>query len=194
MGSSKNLWQNFKWIWLAFGLAGLVSGLGAYTLYASRPWVYLSDEAEVCATCHVMGPYYQSWSNSSHAVWANCNDCHVPQDKLLRKWAFKATDGLYHAAVFTLRAEPQVIRPREGTFAVLQENCLRCHEPLVREFAKMSPDYGSVRNGDKKACWDCHRETPHTRISSLGSADYGGVPLPGAPVPGWLRGRDGNSP
>jgi cytochrome c nitrite reductase small subunit len=191
MDSPGNIWNKFKWIWLIFGFVGLIIGLGAYTLYASKPWVYLTDKPEACVTCHVMGSYYQSWSRSSHAVWANCNDCHVPQDKFLRQWAFKATDGLYHAAVFTFGAEPQVIRPRKGTYEVLQENCLRCHSPLVTEFTKMSPDYATVENGENKACWDCHRDTPHTQISSVSSIHYGSVPLPQSPVPDWLQSKTG---
>ncbi|MDR1545111.1 MAG: cytochrome c nitrite reductase small subunit [Deltaproteobacteria bacterium] len=179
--------RNFFWLWLIFGLAGLFLGLGGYTGYASRAWTYVSDEPAVCTNCHVMGPYYQSWHASSHAVKATCNDCHVPQDKLARKWAFKATDGLYHAAVFALGAEPQVIRAREGTKEVLQENCLRCHAPLVTELVKMSPDYEAVRRGDNKACWDCHRDIAHTRLSSISSVEYGSLPLPASPVPAWLE-------
>jgi cytochrome c nitrite reductase small subunit len=185
--------QNFKWIWLIFGLIGVIVGLGGYTLYVSRSWVYVSDKAEVCVTCHVMGPYYQSWAKSSHAIWTNCNDCHVPQDNVLKKWAFKATDGLYHAAVFTFGSEPQTIRAREGSQKVIWENCLRCHTPLVSEYTKMGVDYNSVKNGDKKACWDCHRDTPHTMISSVSSIVYGDLPLPDSPVPQWLGSMLGSS-
>jgi cytochrome c nitrite reductase small subunit len=192
MGSQNSIWDRFKWIWFIFGLFGLVIGLGAYTLYASKSWTYLSDEPETCLNCHIMGSQYQSWAKSSHRVWANCNDCHVPQDKFLRKWAFKATDGLYHAAVFTLGTEPSVIRARPATYEVLQENCLRCHEPLVTEFTKMSSDYNSVISGQKKACWDCHRETPHSSVSSASSIVYGSLPLPDSPVPNWLKSKTGN--
>jgi cytochrome c nitrite reductase small subunit len=181
------MFHRFKWVWVLCALIGAVIGLGAYTLYASRSWVYLTDKPEACTTCHVMGSYYQSWSRSSHAVRATCNDCHVPQSGLIQKWAFKAADGLYHASVFSFGADRQVIRPREGTYEVLLANCLRCHSPLVTEFAKMSPDWASVKSGAEKACWDCHRQTPHTNISSPSSINYGGVPLPEQPVPGWLK-------
>jgi cytochrome c nitrite reductase small subunit len=134
-----------------------------------------------------MGPYYQAWKKSSHAEWTTCNDCHVPQDKVLRQYAFKAVDGLYHAAVFTLGTEPQVIRPRQGTYEVVLENCIRCHDPLVTEFVKMSPDYETILSGENKACWDCHREVPHTQISGLGSSNNVNVPLPDSPVPVWLE-------
>ena len=180
------VYKEFKWIWLVFAMSGLVAGLGLYTVYVSRAWSYISDEPAVCVNCHIMGPYYQSWQKSSHAVWATCNDCHVPQDNIINQYAFKAMDGLYHAAVFTVRAEPQVIRAREGSSRVIMENCLRCHTPLVTEFAKMNVDYKEVLKGEKKACWDCHTQVPHTNISNLASAPGAIVPFPASPVPDWL--------
>jgi cytochrome c nitrite reductase small subunit len=182
----RQTYKQYKWIWLIFGFAGLVVGLVAYLFYASLAWSYVSDQPAVCVNCHIMGSFYQSWSKSSHATRATCNDCHVPQDKLLRKYAFKAVDGLYHATVYTLGAEPQVIRPREGSYKVILENCVRCHSPLVTEYAKMSPDYDSILKGEKKACWDCHRNAPHTQISGLGSNINVNLPLPDSPVPAWL--------
>lgn len=170
------------------GLAGLVVGLVGYIFYASRAWSYAFDDPVACLNCHIMGTSYQSWENSSHALRATCNDCHVPQDKILRQYAFKAIDGLYHAAVFTVGAEPQVIRPRQASYEVILENCIRCHSPLVTEFAKMSPDYEKILSGEKKACWDCHRDVPHTMNSGLGSINKVSMPLPVSPVPAWLEG------
>ena len=180
------VYKEFKWIWLVFSLAGLVVGLGLYTIYVSRAWSYISDEPAVCVNCHVMGPYYQSWQKSSHSVWTNCNDCHVPQDNVISKYAFKAVDGLYHSAVFTVGAEPQVIRAREGSSAVILGNCIRCHTPLTTEFIKMKVDYDQILNGEQKACWDCHTQVPHTNISNLASAPGAIVPFPASPVPDWL--------
>lgn len=174
--------------WSLFALGGLIAGLGLYTTYVSRAWSYISDEPAACVNCHIMAPYYQSWNHSSHAVWATCNDCHVPQNNPISQYSFKALDGLYHAAVFTVRAEPQVIRAREGSAAVIMENCIRCHTPLVTEFVKMGGGYEAVQQGQTKACWDCHTQVPHTNISNLASAPGPGavVPLPASPAPKWL--------
>lgn len=180
------IYKEFKWIWLMFSLAGLIVGLGLYTVYVSRAWSYLSDDPAVCVNCHVMGPYYQSWQKSSHAVWATCNDCHVPHDNLVNQYAFKAVDGLYHSAVFTVGGQPQVIRAREASSRVIMENCVRCHSPLVTEFVKMNIDYREVLEGGKKACWDCHTQVPHTNISNLASAPGAIVPFPASPAPDWL--------
>ena len=92
----------------AVAAAGVVCGLGAYTVFASRAWSYLSDDPSGCVNCHIMAPYYATWNHSSHSRNATCNDCHVPHQSFARKWLFKGMDGPRHAAVFTMRGEPQV--------------------------------------------------------------------------------------
>ncbi|CAK7016096.1 Cytochrome c-type protein NrfH [Saezia sanguinis] len=171
-----------------FVVLGILAGLGGYTLYMSRAHTYLSDDPAACVNCHVMAPYYQSWSRSSHAVWTNCNDCHSPNNNVISKYTFKAADGLYHAAIYTFGAEPQVIRPRAGSYSVIMDNCVRCHTQLNTEFVKTGTiSYSDVEHGQGKACWDCHRQVPHTNISNLASAPNAITPLPASPVPDWLK-------
>lgn len=141
-----------------------------------------------------MTPYYQSWNHSSHAQWATCNDCHVPHNNVINKYAFKAKDGLYHAAVFTVKGEPQVIRPRDESYGVIMDNCIRCHTQLNTEFVKTGMiSYCEVKEGKGKACWDCHTQVPHTNVSSLSSAPNAIVPLPQSPVPDWLKKKMNNN-
>jgi len=167
---------------------GLLAGLGIYTIYMSRAHSYLSDDPSACVNCHIMTPYYQSWNHSSHANWATCNDCHVPQDNVVEKYAFKAMDGLYHAAVFTVKGEPDVIRPRDASNQVIMDNCIRCHTQLNTEFVKTGMiTYADTKHGEGKACWDCHTQVPHTNISNLASSPNAIVPLPKSPVPEWLK-------
>jgi cytochrome c nitrite reductase small subunit len=171
-----------------FVIGGIIAGLGVYSIYMSRAHSYLSDEPATCINCHIMTPYYKTWERSSHREWANCNDCHVPQDNVISKYMFKAKDGLYHASVFTFKAEPQVIRPRDASKEVIMKNCIRCHTQLNTEFVKTGMvSYTQVKEGQKKACWDCHRETPHTMVSNLASTPDAIVPLPKSPVPDWLK-------
>lgn len=171
-----------------FIIGGIIVGLGAYTVYMSRAHSYLSDEPAACINCHIMTPFYQSWMHSSHHLWATCNDCHVPQDNVFKKYAFKAMDGLYHSAVFTLRSEPQAIRPRNPSNNVIMDNCIRCHMELNTEFVKTGMiSYTEATHGEGKACWDCHREVPHTIVSNLSSSPNAIVPLPESPVPDWLK-------
>lgn len=171
-----------------FIVGGIIAGLGGYTVYMSRAYSYLSDDPAACINCHIMTPYYQSWNHSSHAQWATCNDCHVPHNNVVSKYAFKAKDGLYHAAVFTVNAEPQVIRPREESYEVIMNNCIRCHTQLNTEFVSTGMiDYCDVKEGKGKACWDCHSEVPHSKVSNLSSSPNAIVPLPASPIPEWLK-------
>lgn len=169
-------------------MGGIFLGLIAYIIYISRAHSYMSDNPSACINCHIMVPYYHSWQRSSHREWTNCNECHVPHDNVLNKYAFKAIDGLYHSAVFTFNAEPQVIRPRDASKGVIMRNCIRCHSQLNQEFVKTGMvSYSQTQSGEGKACWDCHRDVPHGIVSNLSSTPNAIVPLPESPVPEWLR-------
>ena len=150
-------------------LAGIFTGLLAYTFYISNAASYLSDDPETCINCHVMNPQYSDWAHSSHRNSATCNDCHVPHNNVFNKYYFKAMDGLRHATIFTLRAEPFSISIKDAGSQVVQENCIRCHEHAVgMEFLK-SVEPGFSNTLKERRCVDCHRETPHLRVNSIAS-------------------------
>ncbi|HBS86825.1 MAG: cytochrome c nitrite reductase small subunit [Bacteroidetes bacterium GWF2_38_335] len=169
-------------------LFGVFCGMGAYSVYISKAWTYMSDDPEVCVNCHIMAPQYATWSHSAHREVAVCNDCHVPHDNVFRKYFFKAKDGMRHATLFTLRAEREVIFIGEDGKKVVQENCIRCHSDLFDRSKLISQTKGmyQVNTGDRY-CWECHRETPHGRVSSLSSVPWARVPVPESPVPDWLK-------
>jgi cytochrome c nitrite reductase small subunit len=168
-------------------------GLGLYVIRLSNAVSYLSDDPQACVNCHLMTPQYVTWNHSSHREVAHCNDCHVPHNNVFNKYFFKAKDGLYHASVFTLRAEPQVIKAKPPSVEVIQDNCVRCHVDQVTD-AKMT---GFVKDHHEKRtdrlCWECHREVPHGRVKSLSAVGLQLEPIkthaqPGENiVPGWLE-------
>lgn len=172
---------------LAAIAGGIICGLGGYVLLASRAASYLSDEPATCVNCHIMAPYYASWSHSSHARDATCNDCHVPHENAARKWLFKGMDGMRHAAVFMMKGEPQVIQAISESSSVIMNNCVRCHGQLSTEIAATGRiNFQMAAAGEGKACWDCHRNVPHGR-NSLSSAPDALVPYPESAVPEWLK-------
>lgn len=189
MGNGRHIIPR-RWILPMIVLGGLLTGLGAYIIYLSRAHSYLSDDPAACVNCHIMTPYHHSWMHSSHALWAHCNDCHVPHDNVFNKYLFKAKDGLYHSYVFTMRDEPMAIRPRQESYEVIMDNCIRCHSQLNREFVTtgMIGYVEAKEDGKGKACWDCHREVPHGKMSNLASSPNAPLtPLPKSPVPNWLK-------
>lgn len=182
-----------KWRPYATVLVAIIFGLGIYVLRISNAVSYLSDDPQACVNCHIMTPQYITWTNSSHREVAHCNDCHVPHDNVFNKYFFKAKDGLYHASIFTIRGEPEVIKALEPSIAVIQSNCIRCHEPQVTD-AKMASfvdDHHAKRTD--RICWECHREVPHGRTKSLSAVGHQIEPIKAhAPsdisvIPKWLK-------
>lgn len=164
----------------AFGMLGVMAGMGLLTVRVSEMPSYLSDSPRTCINCHIMTPEYTTWRHSSHATFTNCNDCHVPHDSLARKYAFKAKDGMRHATIFALRREPQVIEAHPASRQVIQANCRRCH-------ARVIADIPSLSNGDR-ACTDCH-SVPHGDVHSLASTPN--MPSPHLPpVTLWPHNTD----
>lgn len=181
--------QKIRLWFIIFG--GVLCGLLIYVIYVSHAYSYLSDDPKACVNCHVMSPEFATWQHSSHREVAVCNDCHVPHNNFLNKYFFKAKDGLYHATIFTLNAEPQVIRMRNASANVVQQNCERCHFQLNQKINNTDMSITKANHGEGKMCWECHRETPHGSIHSQGSiTNRMGVPLmrdsKTNAVPEWL--------
>lgn len=169
-------------------LAGVIVGLGLTFLYFLRAHTYLGDDPSACVNCHIMSPYYATWMHSSHSRNATCNDCHVPHENAVRKWAFKGIDGMGHVAALLTRSERQAIMAQPHSAQVIMNNCVRCHTQLNQEFVKTGRiDYMLTLTGEGKACWDCHRDVPHGGMNSLSSSPGAIVPLPESPVPAWLQ-------
>ncbi len=183
----ENLSPPAKWKIPVFLAVGAIVGLGGLAAYVGNATSYLSDDPRACMNCHVMAPQYATWERSSHARVTVCNDCHVPHDNAVRKYAFKAMDGTRHSFMFTFRMEPQVIRIHEAGASVVQQNCIRCHSDQVRNVKEKFVTFTGADHGEGKLCWDCHRETPHGRVNSLSSVPYARVPIPSTVVPEWLE-------
>ena len=176
------------WKIFAIIMLGVICGLGIFTVYASRAWSYVSNEPETCVNCHIMGPYYATWMHSSHGRNTTCNDCHVPQDSKVRGYYFKAMDGLRHSAVFTIRGEDQALQAIPASSEVIMENCVRCHTQLNTEFISTGRmGFKEMKEMGGNACWDCHRDVPHTRSRSLSSTPNARIPMPESNVPDWLQ-------
>lgn len=168
-----------------------MTGMGFYVLQVSNAVAYLSDDPRACINCHVMTPQYITWDHSSHKNVATCNDCHVPHDNVVNKYFFKAKDGLYHASMYTMRAEPQVIKMHEAGQSVVQSNCIRCHESQVADAKMNSWVEKHYESKTGRQCWECHRQTPHGRVKSLAAIGEFIQPLPERQqqkefVPDWI--------
>ena len=135
--------------------SGVCLGIGGYTFYYAKGASYLSNDPRACVNCHVMQDQFDGWQKSSHHAAATCNDCHVPHD-FLGKYAAKASNGYHHSRAFTFQDFHEPIRIKPGNAAVLQANCVRCHEGLVGDVLR-----GGGHGGDELHCVKCHGEVGH---------------------------------
>jgi cytochrome c nitrite reductase small subunit len=183
--------KDIKWRKTALSLIAIAIGLGLFMAKEAKVLSYLSDDPQACVNCHVMTPVYNSWMKSSHREWAKCNDCHVPHDNVFAKYYFKAKDGLYHASVFTARAEPDVIEMKEASQRVVQQNCIRCHVQQVTQAKYRGYLEDHNDNRTKRKCWSCHQQVPHGDIHGLLTIKYNIAPLPTdtekTVIPEWLE-------
>ncbi len=155
VGSLFSLFPFVAWIVL-FGLGGGILGLGTFTLNYASGLSYLSDDPKACANCHVMREMYDDWNRGPHHSFAVCNDCHVPHDSLISKYAVKAFDGFKHSKAFTLNEIPDTITIDSFDRGIAQENCLRCHGDLVSEISH-------VNSKEPTDCLTCHQGVGHER-------------------------------
>jgi len=137
------------------GVMGLFLGLGTYTFPYAHGLSYFSNDPKACMNCHIMREHFDGWQKSPHHAVATCNDCHVPRNLVL-KYLSKAENGYWHSKGFTLQDfhEPIMIRPKN--VAVLQDNCVACHQQIV--------DGINTHPGDPQKmldCLHCHRDVGH---------------------------------
>jgi cytochrome c nitrite reductase small subunit len=114
-----------------------------------------------------MNSQYDSWQKSSHHAVAVCVDCHLPLG-FVEKYAAKAMNGYHHSKGFTLQDfhEPIMIKPVNSQ--ILQDNCLRCHGPMVDNMLA-----GATTDADAVRCVKCHGSVGHGPPAGLGRPDQG---------------------
>lgn len=143
---------------LTAACAGIVLGVGSYTLIYAKGYSYLSNDPRACANCHIMQEHYDSWVRSSHHAAATCNDCHVPHQFFVKYFA-KARNGFNHSKAFTLQNFPEPIRITRHNLDALQHNCIDCHATMVGDIAA----HRDVGQGIAR-CTQCHRSTGHMNL------------------------------
>ncbi len=135
---------------------GVLLGVGVYTAAYAKVPAYLGSDPATCANCHAMQDHYDSWSKSSHAKVATCNDCHLPHDGVISKYLVKAEDGVLHAAKFTTGNYPENIVIRDKNLDIANASCLYCHDDLTDQ---MRATMGAT--DEQVSCVRCHSGVGH---------------------------------
>jgi cytochrome c nitrite reductase small subunit len=151
---------------------GIAIGISGFTFGYARGLSYLSTDPAACVNCHIMRPQFDAWARASHHTVAVCVDCHLPQT-LIAKYATKLENGWRHGKLFTTQNFVEPIRVQAAGIAVLQANCVRCHDAYVHELAP-----GSSLFDDDVRCTHCHSGVGHGDVGGLGG------PLRASALPG----------
>jgi cytochrome c nitrite reductase small subunit len=150
------------WLIALSAALGIAAGVGAFTFRYAKGLSYFSREPAACANCHIMQSQYDSWQKSSHHAAAVCIDCHLPHG-FVAKYLAKAENGYRHSKEFTAQTFHEPIRVKPRGMAILQENCVTCHELLTHEIAS-----GPRGERDALTCVHCHAGVGHGERTGLG--------------------------
>ena len=164
IGKSTGQRVSRSFVLLSF-LAGVLLGVGGYTVLYAVGLSSMSDDPEVCINCHIMQPQYDSWQKSSHHAVAVCVDCHLPHD-FLGKYIAKADNGWHHSKGFTLQNFHEPIMIKGPNARILQDNCLACHQDLVHELV-----VGVNGPAEEVRCVHCHVRVGHGEPAGLGGPE-----------------------
>lgn len=137
-------------LFAALGLA--VVGLGLFLALGPPRLLAKSEAPDFCASCHVMEAEFESWFHQGAHKRIRCVDCHLPNDNLAGHYVWKSIDGMKDVVVFNSGRVPDDIRISAHGKAVVQANCIRCHETAVDMI------------GQERFCWDCHRRVMHRNV------------------------------
>lgn len=145
---------------------GVLAGVGAYTFSYAKGLSYLSRDPRACVNCHIMQREYDSWQKSGHHHVAVCVDCHLP-DALVPKYLAKSENGWRHGKLFTTGGFVEPIEIKPAGRAILQANCVRCHDSLTSDM-RLVGSVGAHPNRGQMPCTHCHADAGHGERAGLG--------------------------
>lgn len=145
---------------LLCALLGIVLGSGVFTFTYAEGWSYLSNDPKACANCHIMRDHLASWQKASHHAHATCNDCHTPH-AFIPKYLSKAENGIWHSKGFTFQDFHEPIRIRPHNAAVLEHNCIDCHQQFVNDITAGHHGESDANSMTKWSCVHCHPQVGH---------------------------------
>jgi nitrate/TMAO reductase-like tetraheme cytochrome c subunit len=134
---------------------GMVVGLAMVMTYGAME---VSSTPTFCGSCHVMEPYYDSWSTSSHSDIA-CVECHIPPGitaELRKKYEALSMVARYFTGTYGTNPWTEVA----------DESCLQCHDRRLLSGSVLfrdvlfdhGPHLSELRRGKRLQCTSCHSQ------------------------------------
>jgi cytochrome c nitrite reductase small subunit len=138
-------------LWVAITAA--VIALGAFAFVTDAP-AYGGTASATCANCHVMDSMYENHYHAAHRAWTVCADCHLPHQNAVVYYYEKGRQGMHDVYVFSMGQTPKVIDISAHSKAIVQQNCIRCHQAAVETIMAGAQPFA-------RDCWECHRNVAH---------------------------------
>lgn len=136
-----------------------------------------TSDDKFCVVCHEMQPMVISYTKDIHSgigktgIKAECVDCHLPHDNLIKYVYTKARNGVVEGYIHFF-GDPDKIdwhqnRKHKEKF-VFDNGCLNCHKNILQsseasnQAHKMHTHYTKLLNTDKELkCVSCHIDVGH---------------------------------
>jgi cytochrome c nitrite reductase small subunit len=138
---------------LFVAIAAAVVALATFAFVTDAP-AYAGTAPATCANCHVMDSMYENYYHAGHHAFAVCAECHLPHDNVVTYYVEKGRQGMHDVLVFGTAQTPQVIQLSPRSKAIVQQNCVRCHESAVESIMVGVQPF-------ERDCWECHRSVAH---------------------------------
>ncbi|OGR07933.1 MAG: cytochrome c nitrite reductase small subunit [Deltaproteobacteria bacterium RIFOXYD12_FULL_50_9] len=140
-----------------YGLGGLgLLILVAVFFVLGPPQLLAKSESPLfCAGCHVMEAEFDAWAHTGAHRREKCVECHLPNRNTGLHYVWKSIDGMKDTLMFYSGRVPERIVITDHGRAVVQSNCIRCHETTVDHI------------NQERLCWDCHRRIAHRKSGSI---------------------------
>ncbi|MEZ4220410.1 MAG: cytochrome c nitrite reductase small subunit [Polyangiaceae bacterium] len=149
---------------------GVALGVGLHTFRYAEGLSYLRTNPEACANCHIMQTQFDGWQKASHHSVAVCVDCHLPHE-FVPKYVAKLENGWRHGEKFTAQSFQEPIRLQPAGERILEANCRRCHDAIVRDSFGEIHGSGLLPNATDDAsfrCVHCHATVGHGERALIG--------------------------
>lgn len=140
-----------KWITI-MGLVVLI------TLAVATPWIWATRNS-FCGSCHIMKPYYETWTKATHAN-VDCVTCHSGPGIVGQ---FRGKVALFRYLVVNTVFFNGTVEAGDG---IPNAYCIDCHSehrvPSAGPDVKLPTGHHRMKN-NPYACVDCHLELVHVK-------------------------------
>ena len=183
----KNLIDLLKsWPKIYYYLAGGGLAIGLIISLSTAVMIKHTSDGKFCSTCHSMEPMFEAnkldvhGGNNPQGFVANCADCHLPKDSVLKYVWYKQWNGLTDTLSYIFKDPSKIDWMHRGVTRIHASSCLACHKRLTDspKMADWKKDIHKIyfekkSNNSNFRCVSCHPDVGHKELSRFLKEKYG---------------------